>query len=125
MLLSSSKSLLAENDGNTPFTGEVSKADTAIAVVPIYLIKQANVKMIEREYLLHINNGLDSIIDMKNSYIKEQQFIIGDFQRRLNDANTINAAIRKDLNVQKKRTKIVACGAGGTILGLLIGLIAK
>lgn len=105
--------------------GDWLKADTIVAVVPINLIKQANAKMIERLYLLEVVNQQDTIINMKDKYINEQQRIITDFQKRVNDTNKLNETIKKDLDKQKKRNKIITYGAGSIILGLIIGLIAK
>lgn len=125
MLLSSSMNLLGQTNDSIPSTGDYTKADTTVATVPIYLIKQANAKMIERIYLIEINNQQDSIIDMKDKYISEQQSIITNFQKRITDVNKLNESIKKNLDKQKKRNKIITYGAGGVIFGLIIGLIAK
>lgn len=125
LLLSSSKSLLGQTDNSISSTGNWSKTDTTVAVVHINLIKQANAKMIERVYLLEVVNQQDTIINMKDKYINEQQRIITDFQKRVNDTNKLNETIKKDLDKQKKRNKIITYGAGSIILGLIIGLIAK
>ena len=125
MLLSSSMNLLGQTNDSIPSTGDYTKADTTVATVPIYLIKQANAKMIERLYLIEINNQQDSIIDMKDKYISEQQTIITNFQKRITDVNKLNESIKKNLDKQKKRNKIITYGAGGIIFGLIIGLIAK
>lgn len=125
MLLSSSMNLLGQTNDSIPSTGDYTKADTAVATIPIYLIKQSNAKMIERLYLIEINNHQDSIIDMKDKYISEQQSIITNFQKRITDVNKLNESIKKDLDKQKKRNKIIIYGAGGIIFGLIIGLIAK
>lgn len=125
MLLSSSMNLLGQTNDSIPSTGDYTKADTTVATIPIYLIKQANAKMIERLYLIEINNQQDSIIDMKDKYISEQQSIITNFQKRITDVNKLNESIKKDLDKQKKRNKIITYGAGGVIFGLIIGLIAK
>lgn len=117
--------LLGQTNDSSPSTGDYTKADTTVATIPIYLIKQANAKMIERLYLIEINNQQDSIIDMKDKYISEQQSIITNFQKRITDVNKLNESIKKDLDKQKKRNKIITCGAGGIIFGLIIGLIAK
>lgn len=125
MLLSSSMNLLGQTNDSIPSTGDYTKADTTVATIPIYLIKQANAKMIERLYLIEINNQQDSIIDMKDKYISEQQSIITNFQKRITDVNKLNESIKKDLDKQKKRNKIITYGASGVIFGLIIGLIAK
>ena len=125
MLLSSSMNLLGQTNDSIPSTGDYTKADTTVATIPIYLIKQANAKMIERLYLIEINNQQDSIIDMKDKYISEQQSIITNFQKRITDINKLNESIKKNLDKQKKRNKIITYGAGGIIFVLLLGLIAK
>ena len=125
MLLSSSMNLLGQTNDSIPSTGDYTKADTTVATIPIYLIKQANAKMIERLYLIEINNQQDSIIEMKDKYISEQQSIITNFQKRITDVNKLNESIKKNLDKQKKRNKIITYGAGGIIFGLIIGLIAK
>lgn len=125
LLLSSSKNLLGQTNNSIPSTGKYIKSDTAVATVPIYLIKQANTKMIERIYLIKLSNKQDSIINMKDKYIKEQYSIIADFQKRVTDTNKLNESIKKDLDKQRKRNKIITYGAGSVILGLIISLIAK
>ena len=117
--------LQAQNKVNDSSTGSELYADSAFANVPVYLIKQANAKMIERLYLIDINNQQDSIIDMKDKYISEQQSIITNFQKRITDVNKLNESIKKNLDKQKKRNKIITYCAGGIIFGLIIGLIAK
>ena len=125
LLLSSSKNLLGQTNNSIPSTGKYIKSDTAVATVPIYLIKQANSKMIERIYLIKLSNQQDSIINMKDKYIKEQYSIITDFQKRVTDTNKLNESIKKYLDKQRKRNKIITYGAGSIILGLIISLIAK
>ena len=125
LLLSSSKNLLGQTNDSIPSTGKYIKSDTAVATVPIYLIKQANAKMIERIYLIKLSNKQDSIINMKDKYIKEQYRIITDFQKRVTDTNKLNESIKKDLDKQRKRNKIITYSTGSVILGLIISLIAK
>ena len=67
MLLNNLQSLVLANDNVIPSTGDLIQTDTAVAVIPIYLIKQSNVKMIERLYLLEINKQQDSIIQLKEA----------------------------------------------------------
>ena len=125
MLLSNFMNLQAQTNNGSPSTGSLSKADTTVATVPIYLIKQANAKMIERIYLIEINNQQDSIILLKNQYIFEQNKIINDFQKRVDDANRINQTIVNDLDKQKRRNKIMTYGGGSIIIALILGLIIK
>ena len=126
VLLLNSLNLLAQRDStNVPLRGSECSSDTAVAVIPINLLKKANVKMIERNYLININKEQDSIIIMKDKYINEQQKIITDFQMRVDNTNKLNESIKLDLERQKRKNKIISYGAGGVIFGLLIGLIVK
>lgn len=125
LLLNSFMNLQAKNKGNDFSTGSELYADSAFANVPVYLIKQANAKMIERLYLIDINNQQDSIIDMKDNYINEQHNIISDFQKKLDSVNKINKDMTKALDKQKKRSRIVTYCSGISIVGLIISLIVK
>lgn len=125
LLLNSLNLLAQQNNTNVPLRGSECSSDTAVAVVPINLLKKANVKMIERNYLININKEQDSIIIMKDKYINEQQKVITDFQMRVNNTNKLNESIKLDLERQKRKNKIISYGAGGVIFGLLIGLIIK
>lgn len=124
MLLICLKSYAQQINNSTPSTGGVLKSDTAV-IINIDYIRLANIKMIERNYLIYITNEQDSIIDMKDKYINEQQKVIIDFQKRVADANKLNEAVKKDLEKQKTKNKIIGYGAGGIVLGLIISLIAK
>lgn len=125
LLLNYSKNLQAATNDDIPSTGRVECSDSAVIAVPALLIKKANAKMIERKYLLLITNEQDSIINMKDKYINEQQKIITDFQKRIADTNKLNEAVKKDLETQKTKNKIIGYGAGAAIISLIIGLIAK
>lgn len=125
LLLSNLNSLQANNNISCASTGCYTRADTAVAIIPVYLIKQANAKMIERRYLIDINKYKDSIIIMKDKYIKEQQNIIVDFQNKISISNNLNYNIKKTLDKQKRKNKIISYSTGGIIIGLIVGLIIK
>ena len=125
ILLLSSLSSYAQTNVNHPSTGQIKESDTTIVSIPIKYIRNANTKLIERLYLLEINKQQDTLINMKDSYINEQQKIITDFQKRVEEANKINQAIKQDLDKQKTKNKIITYGAGVTIIGLIIGLICN
>lgn len=122
MLLNNLQSLVLANDNVIPSTGDLIQTDTTVAVIPIYLIKQANVKMIERLYLLEINKQQDSIIQLKDKYINEQQLIIDDFQNKIIKANNLNNNIKNELDKEKTKTKIFGGIAGASILAIIISL---
>ena len=123
LLLNSLNLLAQQNNINVPLRGSECSSDTAVAVVPINLLKKANVKMIERNYLININKEQDSIIIMKDKYINEQQKIIADFQMRVNNTNKLNESIKLDLERQKRKNKIISYGAGGVIFSITIFII--
>lgn len=125
ILLLSSLSSYAQTNDNYPSTGNLLKADTTIVTIPIKYIRNANIKLIERLYLLEINKQQDTLINMKDSYINEQKRIITDFQKRVDEANKINQAVKQDLDKQKTKNKVITYGAGITIIGLIIGLICN
>lgn len=120
-----SKSLLAATNDSIPSTGEVEYAESTVFTVPAGLIKKANAKMIERNYLSIIVNEQDSIITMKDKYINEQNRIIIDFQKRINNANKLNETIKNDLDKQRSKNKIIGYSAGTAIISLIIGIIVK
>lgn len=125
LLLSSSNHLLGQTNIDYPSTGKWTQTDTTHVAVPINLIKQANAKMIERLYLIEINNQQDSIIIMKNNYINEQHKVIIDFQKRIETTNQLNKDIKKDLDRQKRNNKIIGGVVGSAVIGLIIGIIIK
>lgn len=125
ILLLSSLSSYAQTNDNHLSTGQIKESDTTIVAVPIKYIRNANTKLIERLYLLEINKQQDTLINMKDSYINEQKRIITDFQKRVDEVNKINQAIKQDLDKQKIKNKVITYGAGATIIGLIIGLICK
>lgn len=125
ILLLSFLSSYAQTNDNHSSTGQIKESDTTIVAVPIKYIRNANTKLIERLYLLEINKQQDTLINMKDSYINEQKRIITDFQKRVDEVNKINQAIKQDLDKQKIKNKVITYGAGVTIIGLIIGLICN
>ena len=124
MLLICLKSYAQQINDSTSSTGRVLKSDTTVTI-NIGYIRLANIKMIERNYLRSIVKEQDSIINMKNKYINEQQKIIIDFQKRVDSANKLNEAVKRNLEKQKTKNKIIGYSAGTAIIGLIIGIIAK
>lgn len=125
LLLSGFWNWLGAMINDYPSTGGETETDTANVVVPVFFVKKANAKMIERIYLLKVNKLQDSIIVMKDNYINEQQSIIVDFQNRVAECNKLNAAIKNDLAKQKRKNKIILGGAAGVVVGVIIGIICK
>lgn len=124
ILLSSLNNLLANDNGNSPSTGDLSLSDSLVTI-NINLLKQANIKLIQRKYLIKINNQKDSVINLKNDYINKQQDIIDEFRITLEHNEKINKVLEDKLNKQKKLTKTITYGGTGIILGLVIGILCK
>lgn len=124
LLLSCLKSLHARTNDSIPSTGEFQRIDTTITI-NIGYIRQANAKMIERKHLLNITKEQDSIILFNRSYIKEQNKIIKSMQERITNAAKINQDIKKDLDKQMRRTKILGYSTGAAIGVIILGLIFK
>ena len=124
LLLSCSKSLLAQINDSVPSTGDLQLSDTTVTI-DIKYIRLANSKLIERKYLLKVVDEQDSIISFKDNYIIEQKKIITNFQNRVNDAIKINEVIKQDIEKQKKRTKVVGGIASSAIAILVISLMCK
>lgn len=96
--------------------------DTTITINIDY-IRKANIKLIERKYLLKLNLEKDSIINLKNDYINEQYIIIDSLNNKLVTQHKVINNITEDLNKQKKN--IIIYSVGGTLIGIIIGLIIK
>ena len=96
--------------------------DTTITINIDY-IRKANIKLIERKYLLKLNLEKDSIINLKNDYINEQYIIIDSLNNKLVTQHKVINNITEGLNKQKKN--IIIYSVGGTLIGIIIGLIIK
>lgn len=109
-------------NNDLPLRGINHNADTTITINIDY-IRKANIKLIERKYLLKLNSEKDSIIDLKNNYINEQYIIIDSLNNKLITQHKVINNITEDLNKQKKN--IIIYSVGGTLIGIIIGLIIK
>ena len=116
-------SLMADND-TIPLRAS-NHNDTINAIIPIYTIKGANAKLIERLYLIDINNEKDSIIELNKLYINEQYNIIKDFQNKIVDHNNINNNLKKDIERQKLKTNIFIGTTSALIITTIIGFLIK
>lgn len=92
------------------------QSDTTNVTVPIKFIKDANAKLIEREYLLKIKEEQSDIIKLNKSYINEQELIIKDFQKRVTILFTDNNNLKRDIAKQRNKTKLLT---GVSIVGIL------
>lgn len=119
MLSIGSKSLLMAFNNDNSSTGELMKSDTTNVIIPVDYIRRANIKLIERRYLLSISKEQDSIINLKDCYIAEQDSIIKDMQNRIILSNNINNEAVDKIDKQKTTINIL----GGTTAALTIVVI--
>lgn len=103
-----------------PSTGEINRTDTSLVTIPIKYIHLANQKLIERQYLIELNNQKDSIIIDYQKYVKEQENTIKSFQTRINDYNKVNEDIAKRLERQNKISLICGSVAAASIAVIVI-----
>ena len=120
MQLCSLKSYAQWND-SIPLRGREQEQVDSNVVISISYIKQANAKMIERLYLKEICNQQDTIIKLKDKYIKEQQAIINSFQERVITSEELNQRLYKSIDRQRKKKRIFL---GTTIGASLVALLS-
>lgn len=94
--------------------------DSSVVIISIDYLRKANVKLIERKYLLNINKELNNINSLQLKYITEQDKIIVEFQNKIKQQNEITSNISKNLDKQKKISYILGGIAGGAILTAII-----
>lgn len=131
LLLSCLNNLLGQTNNSNSSTGNqiLYNWDTSIISIDIKYIKFANEKLIERLYLIEIDKQKDSIINLKDFYINNQNIIIKGFQKKIQYSNDVNYKLNeniinlhKDIVKQKRRKNIwkyitiIGGGAIGTYL---------
>lgn len=124
MQLCSLKSYAQWND-SIPLRGMEQEQIDSNVVISISYIKQANAKMIERLYLKEICNQQDTIIKLKDKYIKEQQAIINSFQERVTTSEELNQRLYKSIDRQRKKKRIFLGTTIGASLVALLTFIHK
>ena len=120
LLLNCLNSYAQTINGALPSTGEQNETDSSLVVIPINYIRLANQKLLERQYLLEVNQYKDSIIVDYKNYIKEQERINKNFQNKLKEVDKINNDLNKRLSKQKKTSIICGSVAGTAVLLLII-----
>ena len=106
-----------------PSTGGINRTDTSLVTIPIKYIHLANQKLIERQYLIEVNNQKDSIIIDYKKYVAEQEKSIKSFQDRVSDYDKINKDISKRLERQRKTSLICGSVAAASIAAIVIAAI--
>lgn len=87
-----------------PLRGSECESDTAKVAVPISLLRQANIKLIEREYYIELNQKKDTIIKLKDEQI-----------------NILN----EEVLVKSKRANLFGITTGISLIGLIIIILIK
>jgi hypothetical protein len=105
-----------------PSTGQQIYEDT-IVNVPISIIRKANDKMIERKYLLKVNSAQDSIIQLNNNYIIQQDSIIIDLKDRILRTNKINEELQKQYEKERKKKIVYGSVAGALAVGIVTSIV--
>ena len=112
LLLSCLNDLQANNNDTIPLRGS-EQSDSLNVLISIKNIRNANVKLIERKYLIKELEVKDSIIDLKNKYIDFQVNEIDSYTTYINNVENINEELSKKL---KKYQKGLAISSGVTIV---------
>lgn len=124
MLLSCFINLQAQSNDVSPLRGSDYKSDTTFVKVSIDAIKQANIKLIERQYLIKINNEKDSIIRMYNSYAdsiyNNLHNLVIKYNSAIHDIQTLNDDNAKQHRRIKKLQKVCFGFGAGIILLILL-----
>lgn len=125
LLLCCSKSWCQNKVSELSFTGEIQLAPDSTCIVPIKLIKQANVKLIERNSFIKIIQEQEDIIKLQKLELKEYSVIVGDMQNRIVSYNTINNDLNKQIEQYKKRNRILIGTSCGVVVVAALILIIK
>lgn len=126
LLLLSSKSLFGQINYNM-----IIDENDSLVLIDINTIRQATIKLLEREKYIALNNQKDSIIvEYKNLVQNEidRNIVLNGEIYRLNydllEKDRINKNLNKSINKQKTNIKIVGgVGIISTLLAIIIPLI--
>ena len=125
LLLCCFKSWCQNKVSELSFTGEIQLSPDSTCIVPIKLIKQANIKLIERNSFTKVMQEQEDIIKLQKLELKEYSVIVGDMQNRIVSYNTINNNLNKQIEQYKKRNKILIGTSCGVIAVAALILIIK
>lgn len=87
-----------------PLRGSEYESDTVMVAVPISLLRQANIKLIEREYYIELNEKKDTIIKLKDEQI-----------------NILN----EEVLIKSKRANLFGITAAASLIGMIITILIK
>ena len=104
-----------------PSTGE----DTTKVLIELKYIRSANIKLLERQYLIETGIQKDSIILSYKKYVNEQNIIIDNYKNAISKSNDINNKLSKNLDKQKKLTRVCGTVAGVSILTIVLLVVSN
>lgn len=121
MLLFYSNNLQANDNDTTPLRGKIYD-DSLTVLIPIANIRNANAKLIERNYLLEIVNNQDTIINEQRKIIDTLYIINNNYQYDNLHLKMLNNNIEEELNRKNKLmfNSLSISIIAGIIIGLLI-----
>lgn len=124
MLLSCFINLQAEDNSCFPLRGSEYETDTTFVKVSIDAIKSANIKLIEREYLIKINNEKDSIIHTYHNYTdsiyNDLHNLVIKYNATIHDIQILNEISEKQNKRIKTFQKVCVGLSTGIILLILL-----
>lgn len=110
---------------DTSSTGEIILRDSSYVTLPASLVKDINIRLLEREYLQQVVKYKDSTIISKDFYIVEQDNIIKDMQGRILKSNEIATGLNASLTRSRKQNTILKYITGGATLVAILAFIIK
>lgn len=122
MLLFCLSSLQANDNDTIPLRGS-NYEDSLEVLIPIVNIRNANAKLIERNYLIDIVNNQDTIIDEQRKVIDTLYIINNEYQYDNLHLRILNNNIEDELS--KKNKVIFNSITISAVLGFILGLIIK
>ncbi len=122
MLLCYLNSLQASINDTIPLRGN-SYEDSLKVLIPIANIRNANAKLIHRNYLIDIANNQDTIIKDQQKLIDTLYVINRNYQYDNLYLRILNNNIEEELN--KKNKVIFRSITISTVIGFVLGLIIK
>lgn len=92
----------------------------SIVVIPISMIRKANIKLIEGNYYKSISYQKDTIIDNLNKIIIVNNSVISDLENQIAYQIKINNNIQKELNKKNKTNNILIGSTTTSFIGIIV-----
>lgn len=122
MLLFCLNSLQASNNDTIPLRGN-NYEDSLEVLIPIANIRNANAKLIHRNYLIEIANNQDSMIKEQQKVIDTLYTVNKNYQYDNLHLRILNNNVKEEL--ERKNKLIFRSITISSVIGLILGLIIK